>query len=141
MRVQARTVRLSALPCEFVFPLVAGRVFSHSYPSIKFAQLSGNGCSEELEKNYWHGPAFQAGINKLAGLGKEKNLSDSAHFHHESGVSAPPGFGIDEVSAPPGFEDTFSPEVSQIRKVKGTKRLNGQSTKRVTRGQVKQSKK
>jgi len=112
-----------------------------SSTKTKSAQLSGNGYSEEMEKIYRHETTFQVGINQHADLGIEKNLSESSHVPHESDLSAPPGFGIGEVLAPPGFEGTNSPEVSPVRKVKGTKRLSGQSAKRVTRSQAKQSKK
>jgi len=103
----------------------------------KTAQLSENGYSVEMAKII--GPRRdQVEIEHIDNLVTEANQCENYPASLESDGSAPPGFDIERISAPPGFEGLTLPSVSPVRKVKTTKDLNGPAAvKRITRSQVK----
>ena len=112
-------------------------VSSSTKTKTKTAQLSKNGYSVKMPK-ISRPRLDQVVIEQRDNLVAEVNQCEPYHAPLESDGSAPPGFGIKRISAPPGFEDTALPIVSPARKAKETKELNGPSTaKRVTKSQMK----
>ena len=113
----------------------------YSSTKSKSAQLSGNGFSEEMEKIFRHKQVNKAEFNQQSTNGTGFHVSELPVGPQESDLSIPPGFGIAEEAVPPGFVITTVPEASPARKLKGKRRFIDQSAKRMTRSQVKQSKK
>ena len=112
-----------------------------SSTKTKSAQLSGNGYSEEMEKIFQHTQAMQTVINQQPTIGNGNHVSEMPHDTQVSDLSIPPGFGNAEDAAPLGFVITTVPDASPPRKIKGIRRIIDHSAKRLTRSQVKQSKK
>ena len=113
-----------------------------SSTKTKSVQLSGNGYSEEMEKIFGHKQTFQAESIQHYDIEKGNHVSELPNVPQVSELSIPPGFGNAEVAAPPGFEVTKEPEASPTptRKSKVKRRIVDQSSKRLTRSQLKQCK-
>jgi len=113
----------------------------YSSTKTKSAQLSGNGFSEEMEKIFRLKQVNKAEFYQQSIIGNGIQVNELRADPQESDLSIPPGFGIAEDAVPPGFLTTIVPEANQARKLKGKRRIIVHSAKRMTRSQVKQSKK